>query len=127
MEPSPPHTAQSFLPDAIHQALRKHCLAKPHAVEEYPWGDVVWKVRGKMFAASGTGQPAVTVKASLEDQAVLVSHPAISVAPYVGRFGWVNVLVTDDETLQLAYRLIDESYHSLDPRERKRAAPKKPR
>ncbi|HNN95759.1 MmcQ/YjbR family DNA-binding protein [Haliangium sp. UPWRP_2] len=98
---------------AIFAALQKHALSKPGAVEEYPWGDVAWKVRGKLFAVTGQDAAGVTVKASLEDQAVLVQHPAIKIAPYVGRFGWVAIEIGDAETLALACQLIDESYAAL--------------
>ena len=56
-------------------ALREKCLSMPDAVEDYPWGDVVWKVGGKMFAASGPSGTHVTVKATLDQQAVLTSFP----------------------------------------------------
>lgn len=94
----------------VFARLQRHSLAKPGAVEEYPWGDVAWKVRGKLFAVTGQGAAGVTVKATLEDQAVLVQHPAISIAAYVGRFGWVSIEIGDEETLALACKLIDESY-----------------
>ena len=53
---------------AVFTAVRAHCLAKEGAVEEYPWGDVVWKVGGKMFAASSEASSCVTVKATLDEQ-----------------------------------------------------------
>src|SRR5438046_1051268 len=90
--------------------VRSYCLAKDGAIEAYPWGDVVWKVGGKMFAATGEGSDRVTVKASLEDQAALVQHPNIAKADYVGRFGWVTVTIVDAEALSLTMQLIDESY-----------------
>lgn len=115
---------------AVFARLQRHSLEKPGAVEEYPWGDVAWKVRGKLFAVTGQGAAGVTVKASLEDQAVLVQHPAISIAPYVGRFGWVSIEIGDEETLALACKLIDESYAGVaGPRgsQRQAASPATPR
>jgi predicted DNA-binding protein (MmcQ/YjbR family) len=115
---------------AVFARLQRHSLDKPGAVEEYPWGDVAWKVRGKLFAVTGQGAAGVTVKASLEDQAVLVQHPAISIAPYVGRFGWVSIEIGDEETLALACKLIDESYAEVaGPRgsQRQAASPAPPR
>ena len=92
--------------------MQKHALSKLGAVEEYPWGDVAWKVRGKLFAVTGKDAAGVTVKPT-EDQAVLVQHPAIKIAPYVGRFGWVAIEIGDAETLALVCQLIDESYAAL--------------
>ena len=38
--------------DEAYSRVRRHCLAKEGAVEEYPWGDVIWKVRGKICGIS---------------------------------------------------------------------------
>jgi predicted DNA-binding protein (MmcQ/YjbR family) len=105
----------------VFESIRTYCLAKESATEEYPWGDVVWKVSGKMFAGGCEGQNSVTVKSTLDEQAVLVQHPAIEVASYVGRFGWVTIHISDKATLKLAQHLIDGSYEAVRPK-RKRAA-----
>ena len=102
-------------PDDAYGLIRKHCLAKPDAVEEYPWGDVVWKIRGKIFAGSSDGSNRVSVKATLEEQARLIQHPAIEKARYVGRFGWVTITVKNKKVAQLARELIDESYSRVAP------------
>ena len=108
--------------DDVYARIRKHCLAKDGAAEEYPWGDVVWKVRKKIFAGSSDGSNRVTVKATLEEQARLIEHPEIEVAKYVGRFGWVSITIKSKKTLQLALELIDASYESIArPRKRKRS------
>ena len=109
-------------PKQVFAQIQAHCLGKPGAVEDYPWGDVVWKIGGKLFAGSAQDAAAVTVKASLEDQAVLVQHPAISIAKYVGRFGWVTIEIGDPDTLDLARKLIDDSFASLAPSPRAVAA-----
>ena len=106
-------------PTAAFEAIRDHCRAKPDSVEEYPWGETVWKVRGKVFCFGG--EWGFTVKSTLDKQEALVMHPAISVAKYVGRYGWVTVQVSDEDTLDLAKELIDESYDSLVIRRVKRA------
>ena len=110
-----PKTAPALSPKQVFAQIQAHCLSKPGAVEDYPWGDVVWKIGGKLFAGSSQDSAAVTVKASLEDQAVLVQHPAISIAKYVGRFGWVTIEIGDRDTLDLARKLIDDSFASLAP------------
>jgi predicted DNA-binding protein (MmcQ/YjbR family) len=105
-------------PRKAFEAIRSHCLAKAGAVEEYPWGAVVWKARGKVFAIGHAGENAFTVKATPADQAVLTHHPAIERAAYVGRFGWVTITVTDEETLALARTLVDLAHESLQPKRR---------
>jgi predicted DNA-binding protein (MmcQ/YjbR family) len=106
--------------DDAYASVREHCLSKQDVVEEYPWGDVVWKVRGKIFAASSDGNNRVTVKSSPDEQSRLIEHPAIEVAKYVGRFGWVTITIRSKKTLQLALELIDESYDSIAVRGSKR-------
>ncbi len=83
------------------------------AVEEYPWGHVAWKVRGKLFAIGTASEGRVTVRSTLEKQAALIMHPNIEVASHVGRFGWVTIEISDRETLDLTLSLIDESYASI--------------
>lgn len=95
------------------EAIRAHCLSKEGAVEEYPWGHVVWKVRGKLFCIASENETRLTVRSTLEKQAMLIQHPKIEVASHVGRFGWVTAYADDQDTLDLALDLIDESYASL--------------
>ncbi len=111
-------------PDQADARVRKHCLAKKDAVEEYPWGDVAWKVRKKLFAVSSDGSQRVTVKSTLEEQSRLIEHPAIEIASYVGRYGWVTIAITSRETYQLALELIDASYERVAA---SRSRPKKQR
>ena len=81
-------------PEEAHACVKRHCLAKKDVVEEYPWGDVVWKVQRKIFAGSSDGNNKVSVKSTLEEQARLIEHPNIEKAQYVGRFGWVTASPT---------------------------------
>ena len=111
-------------PDEAYARVREHCLAKQGVVEEYPWDDVAWKVRKKLFAVSSDGSHRVTVKSTLEEQSRLIEHPAIEVASYVGRYGWVTIAITSRETCQLALELIDASYESVAA---SRSRPKKQR
>jgi len=108
-----PKTTPGLAPSEVFAELRAYCLAKAGAVEEYPWGDTVWKVKGKLFAGGHKDTAHFTVKATPADQTLLIQHPAISVAQYVGRFGWVTIHVTDAQTRDLAKELIDDSYASI--------------
>lgn len=101
------------------EQLRAHCMSKEGATEDYPWGDVVWKVKGKLFAGTGETGEAVTVKATLDKQAVLIQHPDIEVAKYVGKYGWVTVNLRSADTLELALELIDESYDAVVARKKR--------
>lgn len=108
-----------------YDALVQRCAAQPDAVEDHPWGDTVFKVRGKIFAFLGPpeepgGPPRMTVKPAPDDVDGLLQLPYISVAPYVGRYGWVRVTVVDDEALDIALDLIEDSYRIVAARGKKR-------
>jgi hypothetical protein len=46
--PQPPHEEHP-----VFRALFEHASAKPDAVLDHPWGDTVFKVRGKIFVFLG--------------------------------------------------------------------------
>jgi len=74
------------------ESIRKLCLSFPHATEQIQWGyDLVFKIRGKMFAITPL-EPApvfLTVKAGDESFAELTERPGIIPAPYLARAKWV--------------------------------------
>ncbi len=93
------------------EVVRAACMAKPGATEDEPWpNDTVWKVGGKMFCIWSGHDCGISVKSTLDKQAALVQHPDIKIASYVGRYGWVTVTPQDQDTMELALELIDESY-----------------
>jgi predicted DNA-binding protein (MmcQ/YjbR family) len=102
--------SKSLTPQAIFAEMKLHCLSKEGVTEEYPWDDIAWKVKGKGFVFTGEGSAHYTVKSTLDKQAALTMHPQITVAAYVGRYGWVSIDVVDEDTLALAKDLTDESY-----------------
>jgi len=113
------------LPDsAFARAVQQHCLSFPGAWEDYPWGDIVWKVGTKIFCfLGGSGNLAgVTVKATQDDADALCQMPHIQRARYIGRHGWVSVTVADEAALGQALDLIDESYRLVAAPSRRRGA-----
>jgi predicted DNA-binding protein (MmcQ/YjbR family) len=97
----------------VFQALHEHCAAKPSAVKDKPWGedDTVFKVRGKIFAFLGHHDHAgVTVKVPPDEIDRLLAFPYIKRSRYIGRYGWVSVSIGNEDTLDLALRLVDQSY-----------------
>ncbi len=99
--------------------IAAHCLAKRGAVQDEPWpGETAFKVNGKIFALGD--HEAVTVKSTVDRQEMLVMHPHIRKAAYVGRFGWVTIDLVDAEALGLALDLIDESYESVARKRKKK-------
>lgn len=85
--------------------VRLIAMALPEAEEILTWEtDVTFRVRKKIFAIGGDGADRVSIKATPLLQADLIDRDpeTFQSAPYVGRFGWVNVRLdsVDDETLR---------------------------
>lgn len=82
------------------------------------WGHPTLRVNNKMFAGGAPGSATVTVKASKEEQEVLLAEDpeTFKFAAYVGRFGWVEVNLSTVDADHL-HELIIEAW--------KRTAPKK--
>ena len=73
------------------QAIDVFCRALPGATMEVLWGaDQVYKVGGRMFAATGP-DGAVSFKANDVAFQMLTETGAAKPAPYAARFGWVLV------------------------------------
>ena len=95
------------------QRIRDLALSFPETYEDAPWGHPVFKVGdNKMFAAMSDGEVSVTltVKLTPEEREIALHFPHVSVARYVGRYGWVTAEVTDEETLESALEWLRESY-----------------
>src|SRR5215210_7778741 len=85
--------------------IRALALSFPEAYEDAPWGFPVFKVAdNRMFASMSVEPNAVLVTAKLTAEEREAAHllPYARPARYVGRYGWVTVTVTDDETLGAA-------------------------
>ncbi len=62
------------------------------------------------------GETAITVKSTHDRQAALTMLPHIDIAKYVGRYGWVTVEIANEDMLEIATELIDESYELVAPK-----------
>lgn len=94
-----------------YEEVREWVLALPGGEEVMvaQWGHPTLRVNGKMFASGTPGGPTMSVKATKEEQASLLaaSPDVYSSAPYVGRFGWVNVVLSEVDADELRELIID--------------------
>jgi hypothetical protein len=82
--------------------LRAFCLSLDGTHEKETWGDaehagdVTFRVRDKIYLITGQDGGGASVRTDKAQQAdLLAAFPdAVSLAPYVGRFGWVSIDLT---------------------------------
>ena len=55
------------------------------------------------------------MKHAPEEREIALHFPHVSVARYVGRYGWVTAEVSDEETLESALEWLRESYRLKAP------------
>lgn len=106
-------------------AIRGLALSLPATYEDEPWGFPVFKVgANRMFAGMWVegGTVSVTLKLTPEERALSELLPYVSVARYLGRYGWVTAAIEDDEALENALEWVRESYWLRAPVELRRAA-----
>ena len=105
--------------NAAHR-IRTLALSFPEAYEDHPWGDFpVFKVAdNKVFGWMSEDEDGVhlTLKLTKEEPEIAFLLPFVSVARYVGRYGWITARVTDDESLDAALEWLRESYWLKAPK-----------
>ena len=90
--------------------LRAFCLSLEGTHEKETWGDaehagdVTFRVRDKIYLITGQDGGGASVRTDKAQQAdLLAAFPeAVTIAAYVGRFGWVSIDLTalDPEILR---------------------------
>jgi predicted DNA-binding protein (MmcQ/YjbR family) len=104
----------------IRKRLRAAALAYPGAVEEFPWGERVVKVGGRVFVFLGADGDELSVSAKLPHSGALaLALPFAAPTGYgLGRSGWVTASFTRaaDVPVDLVLSWIDESYRARAPR-----------
>ncbi|WP_437805873.1 MmcQ/YjbR family DNA-binding protein [Sorangium sp. So ce1078] len=105
---------------ALLARLRDAALAYPEAVEEFPWGDRVVKVRGKIFVFLNTheGKLLVTAKLPQSGEAALMLPFAEPTGYNLGKSGWVTARFGPGDRVPEAMLLewIEESYRAVAPK-----------
>jgi predicted DNA-binding protein (MmcQ/YjbR family) len=108
-------------PKAALAAVRKHALSYPEAVEDFPWGDQVIKVKGKIFVFLGAGKDGgFGMSAKLpETHELALTLKFVTPTGYgLGKAGWVTAQLKKGERipLDLFKDWVDESYRAIAPK-----------
>jgi hypothetical protein len=84
-------------------------LPEAQEVDVPEWGHPTFRVRNKMFAAGSPDGPTMSVKATKEEQAELVAArpDTFGIAAYVGRFGWVDLQLSNVDAAELRELLVE--------------------
>jgi len=93
--------------------LRKACLSLPHTTEQIQWGsDLLFKVHGKMFAATPLEPASVCLSFKCSDEAFaeLTERPGVIPAPYLARAKWVALETRDAIAREELAELLRASY-----------------
>ncbi len=101
-------------------ALRKHALSYPEAHEDFPWGERVVKVKGKVFLFLGKHEQMLGLSVKLPSSASFaLGLPFASPTAYgLGKSGWVTArfALREKPPVDLLKQWIDESYRAVAPK-----------
>jgi predicted DNA-binding protein (MmcQ/YjbR family) len=95
--------------------LRRHCLAQPEAVEEFPFtpDHSVFKVAGKMFALSALKRTPLQISVKCEPELALQfrdSYAAVAPGWHLNKRHWNTITCGGDCPDKLVRDMIEDSY-----------------
>ena len=100
-------------------ALRTHALSYPDAREDFPWGERVVKVRGKVFLFLGKGE-SLSLSVKLPGSAsIALGLPFTAPTAYgLGKSGWITARFEKGmkPPIEMLKQWIDESYRAVAPK-----------
>jgi predicted DNA-binding protein (MmcQ/YjbR family) len=109
--------------------LRRHCLAQPGAVEEFPFDahHSVFKVGGKMFALTALGRRPLKVSVKCEPELATqfrASYQGVDPGWHLNKRHWNTITLGRDVPDRLVRDMVQDSYdlvvEGLPRRERER-------
>lgn len=107
---------------SLAEAARAFAMSLPEATEDFPWGELVVKVKGKVFVFLGRSEPgqpfgfSVKLPNSAHDALAL---PFAKPTGYgLGRAGWVSLSLPSDDAVEMeqVQAWILESYRTVAPK-----------
>ena len=112
--------APGSVPKGNAGVLRAFALGYPGAHEEFPWGERVAKVKGKVFVFLGRDEEGLGLSVKLpQSRTMALGLPFASPTAYgLGKSGWVTVEFGPKAKppLDLLKTWIDESYRAVAPK-----------
>jgi predicted DNA-binding protein (MmcQ/YjbR family) len=100
--------------------LREFALSLPEAYEEFPWGERVAKVKGKVFVFLGMNGHELGLSVKLPQSGMLaLGLPFATPTGYgLGKAGWVTARFSKSKKapVDLLRSWIDESYRAVAPK-----------
>ena len=105
----------------ILEKLRVFALRYPETHEDHPWGENVFKVKGKIFVIANVTKEGlhVTVKLPHSREFALECHPFTKPTGYgLGKSGWITAEfgTKDKPPLDILEAWIDESFRAIAPK-----------
>jgi predicted DNA-binding protein (MmcQ/YjbR family) len=96
-------------------SLRRWCLTRPSAVEEFPFGPEtsVFKVGGKMFALAALDAWPLTVSLKCERalaEALPAEHSSVRPGYHLNKRHWITVTLDGSLSDELVFGLLEDSY-----------------
>lgn len=101
------------------ETLREICSSLPDTEETETWGKPHFRVAGKIFCGFGEENGRETIGLKLDKEhahARVTNDPRFSVAPYVGKHGWVSIDAAARMSRSELQDLVMESYRLIAPR-----------
>jgi predicted DNA-binding protein (MmcQ/YjbR family) len=95
--------------------LRRFCLARPGATEEFPFGPEVsvFKVAGKIFALSGLDSRPLTVSAKCDPdlaEDLRRTYPAVRPGYHLNKRHWNTITLDGSLPDETVAQLLEDSY-----------------
>jgi predicted DNA-binding protein (MmcQ/YjbR family) len=111
----------------VEEHLRGVALAYPEAHEDFPWGERVVKVRGKIFLFLWRNAETLgfTVKLPASREFALMLEGTEPTGYGLGKSGWVTLHLRDGDAadLEMLRDWIDESFRAVAPKTLVRSLP----